>query len=84
MAGCNHYYCSFLAGEFYAEAGMVSADRVSVNYRFAPELKEALEQAAKADGRSVNNYVERLLTEALTERGYLKGDGKLGKRPAKG
>ena len=39
--------------------------------RVEPEIKEALERAAKADDRSVSSLVERVLRGWLTERGYL-------------
>ncbi|WP_279601478.1 hypothetical protein [Methylobacterium sp. J-072] len=40
--------------------------------RILPSLKEALEQAAAEDHRPVASYVEKLLTEHLKAKGYLK------------
>ena len=39
--------------------------------RVEPEIKEALERAAKDDDRSVSSLVERVLKAWLVERGYL-------------
>lgn len=39
--------------------------------RLAPEIKAAIEHAAKDDDRSVSGLVERILKEWLTRRGYL-------------
>lgn len=38
-----------------------------INLRVSPEFKERLRQAAAAENRSVANYVECLLDEALGE-----------------
>lgn len=43
----------------------------SLGVRVQPEVKAALEKAAKADVRSVSSMVEKLLVEGLTARGYL-------------
>lgn len=40
--------------------------------RVEPEIKEALERAAKDDDRSVSSLVERVLKAWLIDRGYLK------------
>ena len=42
--------------------------------RIQPDVKWALETAAKADGRSVSNYVERVLTEHLVSAGYMQSE----------
>jgi hypothetical protein len=39
--------------------------------RVEPQIKEALERAAKDDDRSVSSLVERILRAWLTEAGYL-------------
>lgn len=39
--------------------------------RVEPEIKEALERAAKADDRSVSSLVERILKQWLIEKGFL-------------
>jgi len=39
--------------------------------RVEPEIKAALERAAKADDRSVSSMVERILRAWLVEKGYL-------------
>ncbi|KAA0122246.1 toxin-antitoxin system HicB family antitoxin [Methylobacterium sp. P1-11] len=43
-----------------------------VNLRIDPALKEAAEMAAKEDQRSLTSLVEKLLTEHLKAKGYLK------------
>jgi hypothetical protein len=40
--------------------------------RLKPSLKSALEKAAVDDHRPVASYVEKLLTEHLRKKGYLK------------
>jgi hypothetical protein len=44
----------------------------SLGIRLQPEVKAALQEAAKADTRSVSSMVEKVLTEWLREKGYLK------------
>lgn len=39
--------------------------------RVEPDVKTAVEKAAKDDDRSVSSMVERILKAWLTERGYL-------------
>ena len=39
-----------------------------INLRISPECKERLRQAAAAENRSVANYVECLVLEALGEK----------------
>ncbi|MFM2041571.1 MAG: hypothetical protein RLY86_147 [Pseudomonadota bacterium] len=43
--------------------------------RVEPEIKAALEKAAKDDDRSVSSLVERILKHWLMEKGYLPGGG---------
>jgi hypothetical protein len=43
-----------------------------VNLRLEPKLKVAAEKAAESDHRSLTSLVEKLLTEYLRERGFLK------------
>jgi hypothetical protein len=44
-----------------------------VNLRIQPSLKAAAEKAAAADQRSLTSLVEKLLTDHLKKKGYLKG-----------
>ena len=37
--------------------------------RLTPELKAKIQSAAEAEGRSISNYVERLITQALKREG---------------
>ena len=43
----------------------------AISVRVTDEVKEAVEKAAEADGRSVASYVERLLSAHLRATGYL-------------
>jgi len=42
-----------------------------LGFRVEPEIKEALERAAKADGRSVSNFIELILKAWLEDHGHL-------------
>jgi uncharacterized protein (DUF1778 family) len=37
--------------------------------RLTPELKEKIQAAAEAEGRSISNYVEHLIIQALKREG---------------
>lgn len=43
-----------------------------VALRMKPDLKAAAEKAAEADHRSLTSLVEKLLTEYLKKKGFLK------------
>ncbi|MGH1588018.1 hypothetical protein ACRBEV_06270 [Methylobacterium phyllosphaerae] len=43
-----------------------------VSFRLPPEVKAAAVKAAKDDTRSVSSFMEKLLTEHLKAKGYLK------------
>ena len=43
-----------------------------VNLRIAPTLKEAADRAAADDQRSLTSLVEKLLTDYLKQKGYLR------------
>lgn len=44
---------------------MAKSERLQI--RIAPELKEQLQQLADADGRTVSNYIEMLIKNAISE-----------------
>jgi len=44
----------------------------ALSVRLPPPVKAALEKAAQDDRRTVSNFVELILADALRERGYLK------------
>lgn len=44
---------------------------VPISFRLPPDVKDALEKAAKEDVRSVSSLMEKLVTQWLLERGYL-------------
>lgn len=48
------------------------SDITPTGIRFPPTLKTALKQAAKDEGRSVNNEVLKRMERSLKEDGYLK------------
>lgn len=45
---------------------------VPVGLRLTPTLKKAIDQAAADDSRSVASLVEKVLTDFLKSKGYLK------------
>ena len=46
----------------------------SLGVRLPPEVKSALEKAARDDTRSVSSMVEKVLTDWLRSKGYLPTD----------
>jgi hypothetical protein len=50
------------------------AKTANLALRLSPELKAALEAAAKTEQRSVSSYVEIALTRHLEIKGFLKVD----------
>jgi hypothetical protein len=53
----------------------------TLNIRVEPSLKEAAEKAAADDHRSLTSLIEKLLTDHLRERGYLRRPSEQGIRP---
>lgn len=47
------------------------ARTASIGIRVEPEVKAAIEKAAKADERTVAQWIERLMVRELREQGYL-------------
>ena len=47
------------------------ARTAAISVRVEDELKAAVEKAAKEDGRTVAQYVERVLIAHLRDKGYL-------------
>jgi hypothetical protein len=43
-----------------------------VNLRIQPSLKEAADKAAAADQRSLTSLIEKLLTDYLRKKGFVK------------
>lgn len=39
-----------------------------VNIRLDPEMKEQLQKAAEAENRTITNYIENLIIQALKEK----------------
>ncbi len=54
----------------------------AIGVRVDPHVKEAAERAAADDHRSVASLLEKLLTEYLTEKGYLR-TGRGGEKDAR-
>jgi hypothetical protein len=46
--------------------------QVPLGFRVDPELKDALERAAKDDERSLSSLVQKVLREWLKEKGFMK------------
>lgn len=51
----------------------------AIGVRVDPKIKEAAERAAADDHRSVASLLEKLLTEYLTDKGYLHPPRAVGK-----
>jgi hypothetical protein len=49
-----------------------------ISFRIEQSLKNALEEAAKDDMRSVSSMVEKILTMYLRDKGYLPKGGEVG------
>jgi len=47
------------------------ARTASIGIKVEPEVKAAVEKAAKADDRTMAQWVERLIVRALRDDGYL-------------
>ena len=47
---------------------------IPISFRLPPEIKIALEKAAKDDTRSVSSLMEKLVTDWLRDKGYLQND----------
>ena len=50
---------------------MVKEGRISL--RVSAEVREALKEATVRESRSLNNLIEKILTDWLRARGYLDG-----------
>lgn len=46
---------------------MAKTERLYI--RLTPELKAKIQSAAEAEGRSISNYIEHLITQALKREG---------------
>lgn len=46
---------------------MAKTERLYI--RLTPELKDRIQAAAEAEGRSVSNFIEHLITQALKREG---------------
>ena len=66
--------------ESVAVARMTQRKTVSFTMRMDPEVKEASEQAATNDRRSLAAYIEVLMLEDCKRRGLLTPEGRLPKR----
>lgn len=49
----------------------MASPAVPTSMRLAPDIKAALEKAAKAEGRSVSNMTDRILRGWLEQHGFL-------------
>jgi hypothetical protein len=62
-----------MAKKIPAKAGAEKQDvKLMVNYRLRASVLAAVAKAAKDDGRSATGMVEKVLSDWLKERGYLK------------
>jgi hypothetical protein len=60
------------------------AKSIASSIRFTPEVRAALQKAAKAEDRSFSNLNEHIVAEWLRARGYLPKEPKAPKGPGKG
>ena len=51
------------------------ARTAAISLRVEPAVKDALDAAAKADERTMAQYVERLLISHLREKAFLRAEG---------
>lgn len=49
------------------EGKMSKTERLYI--RLTPELKAKIQSAAESEGRSISNYIEHLITQALKREG---------------
>jgi hypothetical protein len=68
--------------ESAAVTGMTQRKTTQFTMRMDPEVKEAAEQAAALDRRSLASLIEILLTEHCKGRGLLTPEGRAPKRKA--
>jgi len=54
------------------KSALMTTDKIVVFIRVQPETKAALEKAAKDDMRSLAVMVEKIVTDWLRAKGYLK------------
>jgi hypothetical protein len=45
---------------------------ISTSVRFLPSVKAALDKAARDDSRTTSQLVQKIITDWLKEKGYLK------------
>ena len=46
----------------------------ALGFRVLPDMKDALQRAAKADHRSVSSLIEKVMLEWLTREGFMGGE----------
>jgi hypothetical protein len=51
---------------------LASPKSLPVSVRLPPKVKAAAETASKEDARSLSSFIEKLLTDHLKRKGYLK------------
>jgi hypothetical protein len=56
----------------YSQQNVPMTKSHPVSLRLPPEVKVAAEKAAKDDFRSLSSLIEKLLTEHLRAKGYVK------------
>lgn len=52
--------------------GVKSLPVVATSVRFDPNVKAAIDKAAKADTRSVSSLIQKVMTDYLRANGFLK------------
>jgi uncharacterized protein (DUF1778 family) len=56
-------------------------DTMALGVRLTPEVSQALDEAARNDGLTVSQFVEKLIRDCLHARGYIASEPPQGLRP---
>jgi hypothetical protein len=63
------------------QGNMDETRSTEVKIRMRPSLKAAIEKAAKHDGRSASNWIERVIEEAIRQHPSAQKNNSLKRRP---
>ncbi len=69
---CSQKTCQLHLMDAMGRPPVDTPKSLPVSLRLPPDVKAAAERAAKDDTRSLSSFMEKLLTEHLKAKGYLK------------
>ena len=69
---CSRVTCQLHLMDAMGRPPVDTPKSLPVSLRLPPDVKAAAERAAKDDTRSMSSFMEKLLTEHLKAKGYLK------------